>query len=170
MWEPHSVRRSVKSRHIAARRSAHGGELDKVMGHFCEIPPWEGDRQPWLPGGHPSIEIPGNNGIEATSSPPEALKKLKRPSFRRRACAGAPAPPRWNARSARVFSFGFRTATGQGRHHSIFSQLPVKGEIGRIFIHGDKFIGQLSKECKDDICCDDRDTWPRKSVGPDHST
>src|SRR6185436_2517148 len=31
------------------------------------------------------------------------------PPFRRGACAGAPAPPRWNARSARVFGCEFRT-------------------------------------------------------------
>jgi hypothetical protein len=52
-----------------------------------------------------------------------AVKELKIGCFRQEACAGAPAPPRWNARSARVFGCGFGTAMGQVRPNSIFSQL-----------------------------------------------
>ena len=54
------------------------------------------------------------------------MKKFKIGSCRQEACAGAPAPPRWNVRSARVFSCGFRTVIGQDRHDLIFSQLPAE--------------------------------------------
>jgi len=50
----------------------------------------------------------------------EAVKKLKIGSSRQEACAGAPAPPRWNVRSARVFGCGFRTEMGQDCPDSIF--------------------------------------------------
>jgi hypothetical protein len=53
----------------------------------------------------------------------EAVKQLNVDSFRQEACAGAPAPPRCNARSARVFGCGFRTVMGQDRPDSTFSQL-----------------------------------------------
>ncbi|MCI0418198.1 MAG: hypothetical protein L0387_44305 [Acidobacteria bacterium] len=48
------------------------------------------------------------------------MKKLKIDFFRQEACAGAPAPPRWNARSARVVGCGFRTVMGQDRPDPIF--------------------------------------------------
>jgi hypothetical protein len=57
-----------------------------------------------------------------------AVKKLKIRSFRQEARAGgqrshAPAPPRWNARSARVLGCGFEAVICQDRANSIFSQL-----------------------------------------------
>jgi hypothetical protein len=58
------------------------------------------------------------------------VKKLTIGSFRQEACAGAPAPPRWNARTARVFGRGFRTVMEQDRPDSIFSQLQGKGKWG----------------------------------------
>jgi hypothetical protein len=56
------------------------------------------------------------------------VKKFKIGSFRQKACAGgrrshAPAPPRWNARSARVLGCGFQAVICQDRPNSIFSQL-----------------------------------------------
>ena len=47
---------------------------------------------------------------------------MKIDDFRHSACAGAPAPPRWNARSARVFGRGFRAVNSQDRPDSIVSQ------------------------------------------------
>jgi hypothetical protein len=41
------------------------------------------------------------------------VKKFKIGSLGPEACAGAPAPPRWNARSARVFACEFRTLKGR---------------------------------------------------------
>jgi hypothetical protein len=43
--------------------------------------------------------------------------------IQKEACAGAPAPPRWNARSARVSGCRFRTVLGLERPHSIFSHI-----------------------------------------------
>ena len=58
------------------------------------------------------------------------MKKSKIGSFRQEACAGAPAPPRWNARSARVFGCASRTVTLRDRPDSIFSQLQGQGPSG----------------------------------------
>jgi hypothetical protein len=56
-----------------------------------------------------------------------AVKKLKIGCCRQEACAGAPAPPRWNARSARVFGRGFRALMRRDSPDSIFSQLQDGG-------------------------------------------
>ena len=56
-----------------------------------------------------------------------AVKKLKIGSFRQEACAGAPAPPRWNARSARVFGCGFKTPDASGSLW--FNFFPASGEL-----------------------------------------
>ena len=53
----------------------------------------------------------------------ESCEKIEGRLLPEEACAGAPAPPRWNVRSARVFGCRFRKVMEQARRGSIFSQL-----------------------------------------------
>jgi hypothetical protein len=58
------------------------------------------------------------------------VKKLKDGSSWQKACAGAPAPSRWNARSARVFNRGSGSEQDFGLPQFDFSQLQaVKAEL-----------------------------------------
>src|SRR5512145_1855398 len=69
-----------------------------------------------------------------------AVNKLKVGFFRQEACAGAPAPPGWNVRSARVFGCRFRTVMDQDCPDSIFSQLPGEGLEVRGRAHGRMWV------------------------------
>jgi len=72
-----------------------------------------------------SKNLPANLSMEEGR-----CEELKDGSSWQKACAGAPAPPRWNARSARVFNRGSGSEQDFGLPQFDFSQLQaVKAEL-----------------------------------------
>ena len=64
-------------------------------------------------------ELTGEARSTRAFAPPQAVRtkgsceKIENRLLPTQACAGAPAPPRWNARSEGVFRCGFRTMSGR---------------------------------------------------------